>query len=303
MLSHLARALSLLFCIQLHSVAEFGVTYDFSGGRFGDCLLSYLHAKWLAHTKNIPLIYRPFIYSKYLVLDEKERALTDLGAEPRMRVYWGNGINPNISLPLLYICPYFPEDLWEIHNTKRSDGIGWIHFQADWKNPQFRQAVREMVSPKKPLTLIEPPKSRLSIAIHVREGGGYDGNDRYDVWPLKFPRIRFYIESLQSVIYEHGEKPLYCFVFTDAEHPSAIVEQIQNALPREIDIIFDWRKKNNSHSANVLEDFFSFFNFDILIRPQSNFSLIPSLLHDYLAVYSPEMEPVGRQIVVKREVK
>ena len=39
--------------------------------------------------------------------------------------------------------------------------------------------------------------------------------------------------------------------------------------------------------ANVLEDFFSLFNFDILIRPQSNFSIVPSLLKDYAIVYAP----------------
>jgi hypothetical protein len=36
-----------------------------------------------------------------------------------------------------------------------------------------------------------------------------------------------------------------------------------------------------------LEDFFSLFQFDVLIRPQSNFSLIPSLLHDYALLCFP----------------
>ena len=53
-------------------------------------------------------------------------------------------------------------------------------------------------------------------------------------------------------------------------------------------IIFDCRKENNSPNTNVLEDFFSFFNFDVLIRPDSNFSMIPSLLHDFAMILSPK---------------
>ena len=53
----------------------------------------------------------------------------------------------------------------------------------------------------------------------------------------------------------------------------------------------------NSCGKNVLEDFFSFFHFDVLIRPQSNFSIIPSLLHDYAVVYSPASFSIENQVV------
>lgn len=303
----MARALNICFFLlfgPLWAVAEFGVTYDFSGGRFGDCLLSYLHAKWLAYEKNIPVIYRPFGYSSQLVLEEKERTFSNLGSEPRMRVYWGVPPNPNIRLPLLYICPYFPEDPWELTYTKRSDGSDWVYFKVDWKDPHFRQIVREMVAPKKNLALSVPPKDRISIAIHFREGGDYDFSDKYEKWPMKFPPLQFYIDSLLSAIEWSGGKPLYCHVFTDALNPGDWVEKIQAAVPPETPIVFDYRKKNNKPSANVLEDFFSLFNFDILIRPQSNFSLVPSLIHDFALVYSPigNMGPDGKVTITQVNV-
>ena len=34
--------------------------------------------------------------------------------------------------------------------------------------------VREMISPKVDLVLTIPPASTINIAIHIREGGGYD---------------------------------------------------------------------------------------------------------------------------------
>jgi hypothetical protein len=83
------------------------------------------------------------------------------------------------------------------------------------------------------------------------------------------------------------EPPIYCFVFTDATNPAPLVETLRQAFPLESRIQWDFRRQNY-HDRNVLEDFFSLFQFDILIRPCSNFSLIPMLLHDFTIVYTPK---------------
>ena len=57
--------LALLFAMTLH--AEEVITYELSDGRFGDNLLSYLHAKWISHEKKIPLLYKPFTFSNELI--------------------------------------------------------------------------------------------------------------------------------------------------------------------------------------------------------------------------------------------
>lgn len=286
MLSHLVLQIGacLLLCQSLFAITEFGVTYDFSGGRFGDCLLSYLHAKWIAYQKDIPLFYKPFQYSSQLRLHECEKYLSDLRGEPRIRVRLDGGpLNPGIRLPVLYICPYFPEDAWELTQHK------WPYsFQVDWKDPQFRQIVRSLVEPRYPLILHRPPEGFTSIAIHFREGGGFDDQSAYEGWPMKFPPLHFYIDSLLAAIDLSQEKPIYCYVFTDAVHPEGFVHALQQAIPPQVPIQFNYRKVGNHHRSNVLEDFFSFFHFDILIRPQSNFSIVASLLHDFVAVYSPE---------------
>ncbi|MBI3508311.1 MAG: hypothetical protein HY069_01560 [Chlamydiia bacterium] len=285
MLSHMALCLFLYWPLLLSAVTDFGVTYDFSGGRFGDCLLSYLHAKWIAYEKQIPLYYRPFVYSSHLILDQEEKHLADLRDEPRLRVLLGNGPpNPRIHLPLLYICPYFPEIAWERNHIHRFP----YWFTVDWKNPQFRQLILSLIQPKKPLLHILPPQDRISIAIHYRDGGGHDDQAAREEWPLKFPPLHFYIDSLNAAIELCQHKPLYCYLFTDSLNPDAIVQELQKGLLTPSDILFDYRTRQKGPRSNVLEDFFSLFHFDILIRPQSNFSLIPSLLHDYLAVYAPE---------------
>ena len=42
------------------------------GGRLGDQLIAYMHAKWVSYLYDIPLLYKPFHYSNDLVLDDKE---------------------------------------------------------------------------------------------------------------------------------------------------------------------------------------------------------------------------------------
>ena len=134
----------LLFLLATASLtAHDGVTYEFSGGRFGDNLLAYLHAKWVAHREGIPLLYKPFPYSSELALDEREvpfkegdRALT---------------------------VPYFPETQWEVRHTRDKDGKAWSYFAVDWSDCEFRQMAAELIAPKQPLSLIRPPPGMTGL--------------------------------------------------------------------------------------------------------------------------------------------
>ena len=278
-------------CVLAHSLfsyTDLAVTYEFSRGRFGDNVLSYLHAKWFAYQRNITLLYKPFQFSSQLAMHLKEKHYgTMLPAQAYMRHYLARGpVNPSIQLPILYICPYFPEDKWELESTCDMSGNSWYHFDVDWQDPGFRKIAREMVAPAHSLTLQNLPHNTVNIALHVREGGGYDSADGYLYWPLKIPPLTYYVESLKRVLaYLPPGKALCCHLFTDAANPREIAEKIEQEIS-SIKIAF--RKTNNHHNRNVLEDFFSLFKFDILIRSQSNFALVPSLIHDYAILVAPK---------------
>ncbi|MFA5306719.1 MAG: hypothetical protein WC365_04680, partial [Candidatus Babeliales bacterium] len=62
------------------------VTYGLSGGRFGDNLLCYVHAKWISYKYHIPLLYFPFEYSSHLVFDEAE-LLSTVGNTHALKKY------------------------------------------------------------------------------------------------------------------------------------------------------------------------------------------------------------------------
>jgi len=275
----------LLFTFKNKSV----VSYEVTPGRFGDNLLTYLHAKWFSYEKQIPLIYTPFPYSSLLCLDEKEVYYKDkktrkkLGLKPffKTKVKKWSRFSKIPYLSFNYKCRYFPESLWERQH------LNYFSFPVNWKDETFRKEIKQLIQPKHPVSLTIPPPHSVNIAIHVREGGGFDTQAARMIMPLKLPPLDFYIEGLKYVVSLFPGKNFYCYVFTDALEPEQIVKKIKEDISSDIHIEYGYRKENNFHEANVLEDFFSFFHFDVLIHPQSNYSLIPSLLHDYAITYSP----------------
>jgi hypothetical protein len=266
------------------------ISYDFSGGRFGDNLLAYLHAKWVSYKNQVPLLYKPFPYSSQLVLHDKEVNASSMNLSSFNVLDLMNEkeiIFSSPGHPKIYICPYFPECQWERKNLMGPHGKPWVYFDVDWKDPDFNRLLKDLIRPKQSYQLTIPPKETINIALHIREGGTYDWGDFALHFITKFPPFDFYIDGLLKVIELFPDKPLYCYLFTDALCPSELVEKIQAEIPPGISITFDCRTENNIHNRNVLEDFFSLFYFDVLIHPQSNFSLIPSLIQDYAVVYAP----------------
>lgn len=273
------------------------VTYEFSGGRFGDNLLAYLHAKWISYKYHLPLLYKPFPYSAWLKLDELEMPYS---ARKVRSLHRSSCVKSSQTTPYfregnyLYICPYFPESEWERAYCVDVERKPWAYFNMDWKDPEFRKIAIEMIQPKNPPLLISPLSGKISIALHYREGGGYEKLPTNDPsFAAKAPPMSYYVEGLFTLISLFKDKPLYCHVFTDANDPSALVEQLKEYMPAVADITFACRSQNNSHDTNVLEDFFSLPHFDALIRPDSNFSLIPALLFDFAAVVSPSIHFTG----------
>lgn len=277
--------------------SESAITYSFSGGRFGDNLVAYSHARWIAYTTNTPFIYRPFTYSDALKMHQINNVLTKKNKFKKKITYpqypkTGEKVK---SLEIkadnnLYVIPYFPECLEELCQLRL-----W-HFDVNWKDEHFLNLLRSEITPIEPLDLIKPAAGQLSLAVHVRRGGSYDvlfqsiKRSRPTVdqrTPLKFPPDSFYIESIKNAYHYLGRQPLYVHIFTDDPDPEALVNYYRQEIPIQ-DLTFGCRQKNNAHDRNVLEDFFSLTQFDALIRPQSNFSIMASKLGRFKLIISPK---------------
>jgi len=273
------------------------ITYDFSGGRFGDNLLTYLHAKWCAYQYRLPFLYKPFNYSSELNMDVEEKRYSENFYFYRNEIVLNRQKYTPHGENTIFVCPYFPEIKWEL---KREN---YFTFPVDWKNKEFRSHVRHMISPRNFLELIYPPENMLSIAIHMREGGGYDDEEHKFKHPLKTPPVSFYSESLKKILQMFPGQPMFCHIFTDALDPQGWINKMLADLPENVPIQFCYRKHGNRHDSNVLEDFFSFFNFDVLIRAESNYSIVPSLIHDYALVCYPMEYSIKGRVVTIDQIK
>lgn len=283
--------------LQCNSSSANEITYIFSGGRFGDNLIAYLHAKWVAHKHGLKLLYKPFPYSDQLVLHEQEARFNEAKNYSGITELTNKTlIDTDATNNWLYTVPYYPECIAELEQFKNQ-----YHFydSVDWNDPVFLAQVRTLISPTKKLILLTLPTNRLCVAVHIRKGGGYDAQPILDggswhndkgtpadvAFPLKFPPDSFYIEQLRNISTFFKHAPLYVYIFTDDQNSQRLADKYTRELGLA-NIIFDYRKTGNAHNAHVLEDFFSMMQFDVLIRSESSFSLVASrLARGQLVIY------------------
>lgn len=139
------------FCLciyfSLFGAERAAIAYDFSGGRFGDNLLSYLHGLWIAYTYDLDLVYKPFEFSDQLLLHNmsldknhpfKKHILCDGDVDTLLRV-------SNLSKPTLFTVHYFPELSWGGELEKE---IPIYHRKMDinWDDLGFRALMKKLIS-------------------------------------------------------------------------------------------------------------------------------------------------------------
>lgn len=267
--------------------SDVAVTYYVSKGRFGDQLLGYLHAKWISYYYGFPLLYKPFLLSEEFALHEKEELWTPEKEANFDRVVWyskdADFLRPTTG-SLLYVIPFFSDlhDDVQIHPE-------WPLFSVGWKDEGFCRILREMFAPLKELSVDVLPQEKhyLTVALHVRRGGGVDVPHPYLIWPLRFAPNSYYIECLDKLCMLFPDRAIYAYVFTDDLDPKRIILEFQNSLAHH-PITFACREKGNRHGDDRIKDFFGMMHFDCLIRSASNFSLIPSMVSDYKVVMTPK---------------
>ncbi|HSW87033.1 MAG TPA: hypothetical protein VLG49_06000 [Rhabdochlamydiaceae bacterium] len=279
-----------LFALVLQPLfpSEVAISYELNDGRFGDQLLCYLHAKWISYFYGVPFLYKPFLHSEHFALHEMEENLYSEEKEKNFDCivkYVRGVVRAPIQGSLLYLTTFFSEqkDDVKIHPE-------WNYFPIDWNDSGFRNLLKTLFSSRKEPFIFTFPVSKknfLTIALHIRRGGDSDPIDPHMLWPLRFPPDSYYVECLKKMSDLFPGKPIYAYLFTDDPDPESIAMKLQESLG-SFPIIFDYRKEGNRHDANVIEDFFSMMQFDYLIRADSNFTFIPSLIADYKIIMTPK---------------
>ncbi|MCH9613162.1 MAG: hypothetical protein SP1CHLAM54_01590 [Chlamydiia bacterium] len=250
------------------------VSYTLNGGRLGDNLLSYLHAKWIAEKEGYNFYFEPFDYSDKFAFHTNEMV------KPKAKLYkevvYRRPLKEITSKkPLLYLVNYFPEAL--------EDRVGGAYstFDVDWTDKAFLKVAKEMVTSREKLSLVPLKEGHFNLALHIRRGSGGDTPMEIVSRPLKFPPLSYYVEGILKVSRLIGNKPIYAYIFTDAKDPNALKKQLQNELG-DLQVTLD------CGSSDVLTDFFSMMAFDGIVRASSNLSFVAAKLGQMQVEIAPK---------------
>ena len=275
------------------------VTYSFSGGRFGDNLLSYFHAKWVSYKYGIKLLYKPFRFSdglKVHVLHEQYSPSYPGKYPPYFCVKNATEIESLLKGSALIDIGYFPESDWERKHV--SYAHLWPYIRVDWEDSGFRKQLQEEVQPIIPLEKLLIPKGLISVACHLRRGGSFDTESTVLNAPLKFPPSSFFVSEIQELLQLFQGETLYVYLFTDDQNPIALKNEFERIFQGS-PVILDCRLTKNAPNLHVLDDFFAMTQFDCSIHGESNFAFCAGKISDYL--YESQASTfhwVGNQLVI-----
>lgn len=291
------------------------ITYSLSGGRFGDNMLAYYHAKYASIVSGLPLLYCEFPYSDQLVMHEKELNLIDFDSNKftkKVIFKKGDRLRLEKNKGILYEIPYFPAYRQE-HEDPHTN---FFYFPVDWNNFVFKIEIQKMAAARNNLNLISIPSNCLTIGIHIRHNSnGYDLPILHEVktdscpirfkycdvcFPLKHVPLSYYVQQLKRILKLYPDVPVYVFIFTDDYTPSRFIPMFIDAIP-DSRVVYDYRHDINAHDKNVLEDFFSMALFDCFIRPESNIGIAASKIADYKTLIIPSHHRwEGNNLIIDR---
>jgi len=265
------------------------ITKEWHGDdRLGDQIILYMTSQAIAKQFGFTYLHRPFDYSDQFLLErdawcpENPESYFDEVVEVSDVTQFGKikrSITRKSDKQVLYV-------------VKWSMLIALLSRQ----NKAFFRSMRKKMAPNFELQHARLPHNAVTVALHVRTGGGYDSEEVMATFPNKFPDPVSALPYLNTVVNQAGSKKVYVYVFTDDRDPLSIVQRIEPLLKRP-NVVFDCRREGNAHDKNVLEDFFFMMKFDYLIRPSlSMFPRAVGLLGDFkrVFVYPPDRRPVRK---------
>ncbi len=139
---------------------KIGIANGVTGGRFGDNLLAYGHARWLAFVHNWDFYYSEFDYSDKLAMHKiHKHRFADHNKKKVIYIEDTKQIpsDDTIDDDTLFVTVGFP----------RNNRI-------NYDNSEFVALMREEIKALSPVTKVVVPKEMLAVAVHVRRGGGWD---------------------------------------------------------------------------------------------------------------------------------
>jgi len=131
--------------------------------------MTYIKAKWFAHKHQLNFYYRPFRESAIFALHSRDKQFNPEihTSEKQLKKisHLGQKLPGDIHYSVLFHA-YDP--LWE-------DAFEVAFWEELMNDIAFLDDLRESFKPALNFKVPTPPKAKLSVALHIRQGGGFDG--------------------------------------------------------------------------------------------------------------------------------
>lgn len=274
-----------------NGLEQHAISYNLGGDRFGDKVLGYVQARYLSYITSIPFLYRPFIYSDQLIIDNnalpydlhahKYGRQFHIASGQTLTEFFHQIQNPQ-SPPTLFIVDFFPSDISEWDGDTRRTLI----FNHPWHNTAFANYMKNILQPRIPVPNFTC-KDRLNVAVHVRTLSGTDTADTsWAHLPLKHPALDYYERQINKVYEWNSRRPMYVFLFSDTNKPLDLVGHFRKRFQGS-DIVFDIQILTRPDLNNTVQDFFAMQQFSVLVATQSNFSMMAARMGAFDMVLFP----------------
>lgn len=285
-----------------------GITFRHNGGRLGDVLLDFAKNFYIAYKYDLGLYLDdnlPYVQD-FMLDNEISRISTHAHEFAQVKA-----INNNLQIDLSTDNILYKSEFYiTVDGVSNLDLFHGHMFQCSIEQPEFGDKIRKLLTPKTDFSF-EFPQDHISVAMHIRKGGGFDHPLASELYrpavrnnnatrtskyqfvdrdqPFKFPPEQYYVDQLIFLHALLDQQPLYVFLFTDDREPQAIVERIQEKLSQYniTNITFDYRKTENAHNLNIIEDISFMSQFDYLIKSGSHYPWIAQMIGNHKAIISP----------------
>jgi len=279
------------------------LSYQLTPGRLGDHLLAVAKTELVAQLEKLPVAHVPFEWSDHLALSKQ----INYKAPKSSRRLILHKYKPGITALLkntTFLCSLKTDIYSDKQSMDKQNNIGNFGnlYEYTRTNPVFKKRLQRLIAPLHTIEALDLPKNRITVAVHVRTGGGFDKLSRMDqhtakkengrytdqIHPQRFPPESYYTQQIETVSMLLGHQPLFVHIFTDDRDPLAITKRFQQKLSHLSNITYSCRATGNAHNLNVIDDLFNMTRFDCLIRPASSYSKMAQLLGDHVIITYPK---------------
>ncbi len=208
----------LLLAIPIFPRTPHAITYKIEPWRrLGDMITTVGKADYFAYTYDMKLLYKPFPYSDQFQLHITQQLFT-----PELASTYSKTVPFTTIAELEKELASADPILFECHFLTQSP----ILYTFSRTNYHFEQRIKKMFTPLAPIERLPKPEGVITVALHVRKGGGFDrplaSTQEYskeesplkgvylykhnpagsytDVWPLHWPAGQAYIEAVRTLV-------------------------------------------------------------------------------------------------------